>query len=51
LALISTVPLAHCARRLASSPPWTIGNRFCSVGRLCAAMQRSSHRTVLHTTD
>jgi len=42
------LPLTHLMRRSASSPPCTIGNRFCSSGRLWAAIQRSNHRIVLH---
>jgi len=45
--LLHSVPLAHCVLRSASSPPCTIGNKFCLFGRLWAAMQRSSQRTVL----
>ena len=29
-----------------SKPPCTIPKRFCSCGRACAALQRSSHRVV-----
>lgn len=33
--------------RSGSRPPWTMANRFCSVGLEWAAMQRSIHLVVL----
>jgi hypothetical protein len=42
---LATISSVHLFRRSKSKPPWMIQKRFCRSGYLCAAMQRSSHRT------
>lgn len=41
----ATISAQHFRRRSKSRPPWMMQNRFCFSGYLCAAIQRSSHRT------